>query len=536
MPKQSPKKNSNWFRIERIAQALSEETGESADTLEQDLEKWNSNFIRQKQSTITETSDDDGETTRLFYGSLFGQIQRKVLEAYCSDRGYKKPCLWLTGEVGRSKLSGPSVVEARLAGQPGPEARPVQAVEESPIESPSGTLVKPSYPVKEAKASVETSNAEATRLGEQLATTRRELEAVRQKAGARAEVERQKPTRAAETATAVAVAVREQLETARQEIANLNRAVKRRLVSEFKPEGPTTKQSNPMVESERRTDMTEPQSARRYEASRRVGQTFPKSRRFRIAGALAIGLIILSGVLILWDGSTVEEVGEVHFDARQELQPVGQNAGARAEVERQESIRAAQNSPAEGGAVKEELEATQQQITNPGAAVEASESGVAQGDVQSGGDQQLEPVPRLDGAEEAHPMSSQSAPEVPQHLPESTQDQSNGSALMQGALAGELGLSTSPNRDYSITDLNKFACLRDQMVRVIYVQYHRSVGDPPCSVIYEKSISDGSSAEVVWQATREKGYCEARARAFVQRLRGLNWKCGFYRDVLGITE
>ncbi len=125
-------------------------------------------------------------------------------------------------------------------------------------------------------------------------------------------------------------------------------------------------------------------------------------------------------------------------------------------------------------------------------------------------------------------MSSQSAPEVPQHLPESTQDQSNGSALMQGALAVELDLSTSPNGDYSITDLNKFACLRDQMVRVIYVQYHRSLGDPPCSVIYE-----GSSAEVLWQATREKGYCEGRAKAFVQRLRGLNWKCGLYRDVLG---
>ncbi len=119
MPKQSPRKNLNWFSIERIAQMLSEETGESADALERDLEKWNSDFIRQKESTITETSDDDGETTRLFYGSLFRQIQRKVIEAYCSDRGYKKPSLWLSSSVGRSNLSGPIVVEARLAGQPG---------------------------------------------------------------------------------------------------------------------------------------------------------------------------------------------------------------------------------------------------------------------------------------------------------------------------------------------------------------------------------------------------------------------------------
>ena len=116
MPKQSPRKNSNWFKIETIAQMLSEETGESTDALEQDLEKWNSDFIRQKESTITETSDDDGESTRLLTGLLFGQIQRKVLEAYCSDRGYKKPSLWLSSEVGRSNLSGPSVVEAKLAG------------------------------------------------------------------------------------------------------------------------------------------------------------------------------------------------------------------------------------------------------------------------------------------------------------------------------------------------------------------------------------------------------------------------------------
>ena len=81
MPKQSPRKNSNWFKIDTIAQMLSEETGESTDALEQDLEQWNSDFIRQKESAITETGDDDGETTKLIAGLLFNQIQRKVLES-----------------------------------------------------------------------------------------------------------------------------------------------------------------------------------------------------------------------------------------------------------------------------------------------------------------------------------------------------------------------------------------------------------------------------------------------------------------------
>jgi murein DD-endopeptidase MepM/ murein hydrolase activator NlpD len=208
MPKQSPRKNPNWFSIERIAQLLSEETGESTDVLKQDLEKWNSDFIRQKQSTITETSDDDGETTRLLAGSLFAQIQRKVLEAYCSDRGYQKPCLWLASEAGESNLTRPSMVEAKLVGQPAPEARPVRSVGGSSFESSSVALLKPSYPVKEAEAAAEASNAEAAR----------------QNSGAEAKVERQKLIRAAETASAEAVALREQLETARQQIASLNAA------------------------------------------------------------------------------------------------------------------------------------------------------------------------------------------------------------------------------------------------------------------------------------------------------------------------
>ncbi len=263
MPKQSPRKNSNWFKIETIAQMLSEETGESTDALEQDLEKWNSDFIRQKESTITETSDDDGETTRLFYGSLFRQIQRKVLEAYCSDRGYKKPSLWLSSSVGRSNLSGPIVVEARLAGQPGPEARPVQAVDGSSFDSPSATLLKRSYPEEETKAAAEVSN----------------VEAARQKAGAEAKAERQKLIRAAETASAEAVALRKQLETARQQIASPNAAAERCSVSESKSAGPATKQSNPMGVSTRRTEITEAQA--QHNAGKRVAVVHEDGRVLR---------------------------------------------------------------------------------------------------------------------------------------------------------------------------------------------------------------------------------------------------------------
>ncbi len=105
-----------------------------------------------------------------------------------------------------------------------------------------------------------------------------------------------------------------------------------------------------------------------------------------------------------------------------------------------------------------------------------------------------------------------------------------------GAKADELDIPQYPNAKYSITDLHQFACLRDGMTRLVYIEYSSAVGEPPCSVVYEKNPLEQSSREVLWRAEHKQDYCEARAREFVEKLRNSNWKCGLFRDVFGMSE
>ena len=69
------------------------------------------------------------------------------------------------------------------------------------------------------------------------------------------------------------------------------------------------------------------------------------------------------------------------------------------------------------------------------------------------------------------------------------------------------------------------------MVRLISVEYAGPDGQPPCSVVYEKSLPERPSREVLWRAEHSTSYCELRVREFVEMLRSWNWKCGLFRDV-----
>lgn len=74
------------------------------------------------------------------------------------------------------------------------------------------------------------------------------------------------------------------------------------------------------------------------------------------------------------------------------------------------------------------------------------------------------------------------------------------------------------------------------MVRLISVEYSEPDGKPPCSVIYEKSLPERPSKEVLWRAEHSTSYCELRVREFVEMLRSWNWKCGLFRDVFTASE
>ncbi|HEX9768262.1 MAG TPA: hypothetical protein VGA50_03720 [Kiloniellales bacterium] len=100
----------------------------------------------------------------------------------------------------------------------------------------------------------------------------------------------------------------------------------------------------------------------------------------------------------------------------------------------------------------------------------------------------------------------------------------------------ELDFPMDPGTSYSVTDRNQYACLRDGMIRAIYVEYDKFAGEPPCAVVYEKSSPEEPSREIPWRAEADVGFCELHARELVDKLRDWGWKCGLFRDVLGINE
>lgn len=111
-------------------------------------------------------------------------------------------------------------------------------------------------------------------------------------------------------------------------------------------------------------------------------------------------------------------------------------------------------------------------------------------------------------------------------------------ALFAAGVAAQedLDFPMDPEAAYSITDRNQYACLRDGMIRAVYVEYSEAAGEPPCAVVYEKSSPETASREIPWRAQADMGFCELHARELVEKLRDWGWKCGLFRDVLGIDE
>ncbi len=85
-------------------------------------------------------------------------------------------------------------------------------------------------------------------------------------------------------------------------------------------------------------------------------------------------------------------------------------------------------------------------------------------------------------------------------------------------------------------NLHQFSCTRGGMTRLVYIEYSNAIGEPPCSVVYEKGPPEQSSRDVPWRAEYNKGFCEARAGELVERLRSSDWRCGPLRNDLGTSE
>lgn len=108
--------------------------------------------------------------------------------------------------------------------------------------------------------------------------------------------------------------------------------------------------------------------------------------------------------------------------------------------------------------------------------------------------------------------------------------------LVKGASAESLDFSRDPQADYSVWNLNEYACLRDEFTRVIYVEYLGGSGRPPCTVVYKKTRPEQPSHDFPWYAESDVDFCEGKARDLVDKLRDAGWKCGLFRDVPRINE
>ena len=56
-------------------------------------------------------------------------------------------------------------------------------------------------------------------------------------------------------------------------------------------------------------------------------------------------------------------------------------------------------------------------------------------------------------------------------------------------------------------------------IEVVYLQQDSAV---PCEVRYIKD----SISNALWNAQQEAGYCESKAEAFVEKIKGWGWSCG----------
>lgn len=91
-----------------------------------------------------------------------------------------------------------------------------------------------------------------------------------------------------------------------------------------------------------------------------------------------------------------------------------------------------------------------------------------------------------------------------------------GQIQLPGAGGGEMFLPD---------EVSHFSCTKADYRRDVFVKYLGAAGDPPCSVIYEKRPPEDPSTKIIWHADHERGFCEYRAKEFVEKLRDMDWDC-----------
>ena len=75
----------------------------------------------------------------------------------------------------------------------------------------------------------------------------------------------------------------------------------------------------------------------------------------------------------------------------------------------------------------------------------------------------------------------------------------------------------------SLASASSWICEHDNLIREINVE--RSTANPaPCTVVYDKE-SEGQGSSVLWNATNDGTYCDAKADGLAEKLKGFGWTC-----------
>ena len=76
-----------------------------------------------------------------------------------------------------------------------------------------------------------------------------------------------------------------------------------------------------------------------------------------------------------------------------------------------------------------------------------------------------------------------------------------------------------------------YICTQDKATRVITVEY--STSEPvPCAVTYTKN----GQTQTLWKAQNTDGYCEQKAKAFVEKQKSWGWQCNSENFTLANEE
>jgi hypothetical protein len=85
----------------------------------------------------------------------------------------------------------------------------------------------------------------------------------------------------------------------------------------------------------------------------------------------------------------------------------------------------------------------------------------------------------------------------------------------------------------SATQTNEYQCNRAGLVRRVQLGGGPGGQPLPCEVVYWKDSEHPGSGQILWNAATDQQYCEDKAKAFVDKLRGRGWQCERFGERLG---